>query len=139
MADRMQNASPNKKRILIVDDESGQRFLCNMALKRLGYETVAVENGREAIAKFTNAKDAGEDSPFALVLLDMVMEEDFDGLKTCDAIQDLYPEQKTIIVSGYAKGKKGDAAERLGADWLAKPYTIPELAAAVKKQLEPVE
>ena len=135
MTDKMKSDSPDKKRILIVDDEAGQRFLCNIALKRLGYETVPVEGGREAIAKLREAKSAGEDSPFALVLLDMVMEEDFDGLKTCDAIQSIYPGHKVIIVSGYSKGDRAKAAMRRGADWLAKPYTIPELAKAVKKQL----
>lgn len=128
--------SRGSERVLIVDDEPGQRFICAIALKRLGYKAVAVEGGREAVEKFKEAKDADGPSPFALVLLDMVMEADFDGMKTYAAIQNLYPEQKAIIVSGSITQQLAESAKLIGADCLEKPYTTPELAIAMRKNLD---
>ena len=50
----------------------------------------------------------------------MVMEEDFDGLDTLEAIQRQNPSQKTIMVSGHSATGRAMAAQEKGAKWLAK-------------------
>jgi hypothetical protein len=57
----------------------------------------------------------------------MIMEEDFDGLATCERIHDVFPAQRIMIVSGYAPSKRGKAAMELGATWLEKPYRTRDL------------
>ena len=70
-----------------------------------------------------------------LVIVDMVMGYDFDGLDTLEALKELFPEQRVLIASGYTGESRAKAAQELGADWLAKPYEMHELATAVRKQL----
>lgn len=128
--------SRGSERVLIVDDEPVQRFLVKKGLKRLGYDISEADNGHQAVALFEKAKKAEDDTPFDLIVLDMIMEEDFDGLDTYEAILKLYPDQKAIIASGYAENARVKAAEKLGADWLAKPYEMNDLAGATRKKLD---
>ena len=117
--------------ILVVDDEPGQRFLASSCLTRLGYTVGLAENGRSAVEMFAKLQEHEQPSPYDLVVLDMIMEPVFDGLDTLRAIRDMYPEQKALIVSGHAENDRLTAALGLGAQWLAKPYTINGLANAV--------
>ena len=127
---------PGTERILIVDDESSQRFLAHVSLQRLGYQATAAEGGRQALAFFEAARTAGDPSPFDLVILDMVMDDDYDGLRTCREIMALYSDQKVIIASGQAEDAHAAATKKLGASWLPKPYTIEALSEAVRDRLD---
>jgi len=123
--------------VLVVDDEGSQRFAARHMLQRLGYRVSEAANGHEALHMFEEAARAEEGSPFDLVILDMVMELGFDGLATLRAIRELYPEQKAMVVSGYASDEiAAHDAGRLNARWLAKPFLRDELAREVRKQLD---
>ena len=121
--------------ILVVDDEPSQRFLSVITLKRLGYKVEEATNGHEAVRCFAEASKGGDASPFDLIIMDMIMEDDFDGLKAYEKIQEFYPDQKVIIASGHAEDGRAKAAQNLGAAWLAKPYERAELTRAVRGQL----
>lgn len=123
------------ERILIVDDEAGQRFLANNCLKRLGYTLEVAENGHDAVRLFTEAKGDNTSSPYDLILMDMLMAPGFDGLDALKEILSLYPKQKVIISSGHAEDDRVAAALELGAMWLAKPYTLTALNKAVADSL----
>jgi two-component system cell cycle sensor histidine kinase/response regulator CckA len=120
--------------ILVVDDEYSQRQLAKRSLKTMGYTVTTAENGHDALEKIGDVKN--EISSFDLVILDMIMEDDFDGLTTYEHILAKCPGQKVIIASGYAPTKRSQAAVDLGAVWLAKPYDNSELAAAVRSKLD---
>jgi len=124
-------------RILVVDDEPGQRFLASSSLKRLGYTVGVAEDGHSAVRLFTKAMERGETTPYDLVVLDMRMEPGFDGLDALRAIRTLYPEQSVLIASGHAEDDRSTAALAMGAKWLAKPYRIQGLARAVAEMLIP--
>jgi len=127
------------ERVLVVDDEPGQRFIACRSLKRLGYEVAEAENGHQAVKLFDQRDEGGNlkpESPFDLIVLDMIMEEGFDGLDTYEAILKLYPKQKSLICSGHAEDGRARAAVGLGADWLAKPYQMDGIAGAVRKRLD---
>ena len=124
------------ERILIIDDERSLRFTGRKSLERLGYEAAEAENGHKALEYFERAKNTGEDSRYDLIVLDMIMEDHFNGLATYQAILKLYPKQKAILCSGFAEDGPAKAAQELGADWLAKPYKLDELALAVRKRLD---
>jgi PAS domain S-box-containing protein len=118
-------------RILVVDDEPGQRFLARSALARLGYTVGLAENGCAALQLFTDAKDHQHPSPYDLVMLDMMMPPGPDGLDTFKAIRALYPAQKVLIASGHAEDHRSSEALSLGAKWLCKPYNLNSLSIAV--------
>jgi CheY-like chemotaxis protein len=68
-----------KARVLVVDDEAGNRDLLARRLQREGYGTVTAEGGREALAKVTQ-------EPIDVVLLDVMM-PDLDGLAVLEALK----------------------------------------------------
>ena len=65
----------DKRRILIVDDESMARALLRLMLVRAGFEVVESENGADALAKVAKKKPD-------LVLLDVMM-PGMDGFEVC--------------------------------------------------------
>ena len=122
--------------ILVVDDEPAQRRVAHRMLKKLGYSVAEVSNGRDAVETFNEKSAAGEKSPYDLVILDMIMEEDYDGLVTFQAIRDICPSQKAIIASGFAPTGRVQAAVEKGAGWLAKPYSMEKLAVSIRNKLD---
>jgi len=92
------------------------------------------------VAVFKEAREApgaSDRSPFDLLMCDMIMEEDFDGLDAFREISQIYPHQKCIIVSGFAESERSRAAINLGAgQFISKPYTLQKLASAVRKELD---
>jgi CheY-like chemotaxis protein len=121
--------------ILVVDDAEAQRIMAKRMLARLGYSVTAVENGHEGVRLFKEALDKGIAKAFDLVMLDMVMEDGYDGLDTTEDILKLYPAQKLFVVSGFAHNDRVRQAISRGAGWLAKPYTLAELAETVATQM----
>ena len=117
--------------LLVVDDNEDQRDLAYDVLGSLGYNVSVASNGRAAVAYL---KDHWCD----LVLLDMIMEPDFDGLDTFRAIRELRPTQKAIVLSGFAQSGRVDEILRMGASaYLRKPYTVEAIARLVRSALDP--
>lgn len=120
--------------ILIADDEAVQRHLLHRSLTRLGYTTEIAANGKDAVKLYEDAQAAGR--LFDLVMLDMVMDEGFDGLDAYTAIKATAPDVRCIIVSGFSTTERSRAATEAGAVWLSKPYFGQQLAAAVRSTLD---
>ena len=60
-----------------------------------------------------------------------------DGLETYQKILKLYPNQKAILVSGYAETKQVQEAQRLGAgDYVRKPFVLEKIGEVVRKELD---
>ena len=115
--------------ILIVDDDPVQRRVISQLLKSLGYEVEVVDSGEEALSSI-KTRD------FNLLILDMVM-NGMDGTETFRQILRLNPNQKAIIVSGYAVSQRVQNALGLGAGaFLPKPLKMGELAISVRKVLD---
>ncbi|MGD9161895.1 MAG: PAS domain S-box protein [Desulfobacteraceae bacterium] len=119
----------NGESVLVVDDEASQREItCNM-LEVLGYKAESVSSGEEALAYLQN-KSAD------IVLLDMIMDQGINGRETYERIIKIHPEQKAVIVSGYADTKEVNEAQRLGAGrYIKKPLTLKKLGPTVKEEL----
>jgi signal transduction histidine kinase/ActR/RegA family two-component response regulator len=125
-------ASPRgDARILIVDDEPIQLRTGRRVLVRLGYQVETMESGLRAYELFSRAAGSGQ-SPFDLVIMDMVLGEVLDGLQVIERIQRLFPDQKVIVVSGHAPTERAELAVKRGVTWLAKPYEVETLAEVVQ-------
>ena len=106
-----------------------QRRVARKLLKLLGYDVHTVSNGNRAIAYVKN-------NPQDLLVVDMVM-DDIDGTETYRKILEYQPEQRAIILSGYAMSPRVEEALRLGAgSFVTKPITLRFLASAVRKELD---
>jgi|SRR4051794_20572346 len=119
-------------RILVVDDNTSMREAVSEMLQQVGYETVAVENGRLALQVHL-------DTPVDLIITDLFM-PDTDGLEIINQFRQQFPEVKIIAVSGG--GSRGlvellSVARKMGAQRaLMKPFSWEELLAAVQGVLD---
>ena len=115
---------------MVVDDESSQRDIAEALLTSLGYHVTTVNNGRQAVEFLkTNSVD--------LVVMDMIMESDFDGLSTYEEIIKIHPHQKAVIVSGFSQTERVEKMLKLGAgQYIRKPYTRTVLGQAVRSVLD---
>ena len=139
---RSSPAPLRQARILVVDDELVQLRTSRRILTSLGYAVETCGSGAEALAQIDAAISDGSDlgvtpasCPYDLVILDMVLHEDRDGLEILDAIREIVPEQRAIIVSGHAPSERIERALSAGLIWLPKPYTKRELEHTVRRAL----
>ena len=114
-----------KERILIVEDEA----LTVLALKReladLGYE-VAGEAGTA-----TDALRAAEEKQADLVLMDIRLDGGISGVAAAAAIRGQL-DIPVVFLTAHAAGETVARAVESGAfGYLLKPYTAPELKAAI--------
>jgi two-component system cell cycle sensor histidine kinase/response regulator CckA len=116
--------------ILIVDDiESQREITCNM-LDVLGYTSIAVSSGEEAVEYL---KEHSVD----LILLDMIMDPGMNGQETYERIIEIQPNQRAIIVSGFAETDEVKKAQGLGAgQYIKKPLTLERIGIAIKEELK---
>lgn len=132
--ERLPTAPRGTARILLVDDEPTQLRTGRRVLVRLGYQVETLESGLRAYELFSRASAAGQ-SPFDLVIMDMVLGEALDGLQIIEQIQRLFPSQKVVVVSGHAPTERAERAVKKGLPWLSKPYGMEALADAVQRVL----
>ncbi len=127
--DDVVNCRGNGETMLIVDDMPEQRELACTILKKLGYSVSSVPSGEDAV-EYLRTKRAD------MVILDMIMEPGIDGLETFKRISEFRPDQRFVIVSGYAETERLREIQRLGCRLcIKKPYSIAEIGGAVKKGL----
>jgi signal transduction histidine kinase len=118
-------------KILVVDDDAALRGVIGLALQAEGYDVLEAEDGSGAI------QVACEQLP-DLVLSDVRM-KGMDGYR---ALANLRQHVATaslpfILMTGQADADGMRRGMELGADdYLAKPFTIPQLVAAVEARLK---
>ena len=118
-------------KILIVDDEKDMRWLLSNLLKGNGYIVDEAEDCGEALDFFK------KNSPPDLILLDLRMPGEMDGIDLLKKIKATRPEIQVIILTAH--GNIGSAVEaiKLGAyDYLTKPFENERLRLTIKRALE---
>jgi CheY-like chemotaxis protein len=119
-----------KASILIADDDASNREVLCYYLRRKGYDIHAVADGEQALAAVAQRQ-------FSLVLLDVVM-PGIDGLEALRRIRLTHAARDlpVILFTGLDAPDALDTAGELGANaWLAKPYQLADLLAAVRGQI----
>jgi CheY-like chemotaxis protein len=116
--------------VLVVDDiESQREITCDM-LDVLGYKSIAISGGEEAVEY---VKEHSVD----IILLDMIIDPGINGRETYEKIIEIHPNQKAIIVSGFAETDEVKKVQRLGAgQYIRKPLTLQKIGVAIKEELE---
>ena len=119
-----------RERILIVDDDDAQREVGRELLATLGYAVESVPSG-EAALEWLRADTAD------LLVLDMIMPGGLDGADTFRRARALRPDQRAIVLSGYAESERVTEALKLGAGaFVRKPVTLDRLGRAVRAELD---
>jgi DNA-binding LacI/PurR family transcriptional regulator/signal transduction histidine kinase/ActR/RegA family two-component response regulator len=132
ISQRPETPGGGRARVLIVDDDPVQLRTGRRILTHLGYDVDTQSRGASAYQLF--AERSGE-SPYDLVILDMSLNEERDGLELFEQIQELFPNQRAIVASGHALSERVERAMARGLAWLAKPYTADDLGRAVQAAL----
>ncbi len=115
--------------ILLVEDEEGLRALNARGLSSRGYTVLEAGNGVEAIEAFD------KHGKVDLVVSDVVMPE-MDGPTLLKELRRRAPDVKIIFVSGYAEEAfSKNLPDQEQYAFLAKPFTLKQLVAEVKKTL----
>ncbi|MFN8586876.1 MAG: PAS domain S-box protein [Candidatus Eisenbacteria bacterium] len=113
--------------VLVVEDEPGVRALVCMTLRRAGYDVIEAadgEAGLQAVAAHAGTID--------LIVSDVVMPR-LNGRDMAERLLQARPGLRFLFISGYpddARSPQDFAGEASG--FLAKPFTPPELLAAVR-------
>jgi two-component system KDP operon response regulator KdpE len=117
-------------RILVIDDEPQIRRIMRTALTGACYEVDDAKTGEEGLAKVREFRPD-------LVLLDINM-PGMGGLAACRAIR---TDSNVAIIMLTVRNSEADKVEALDAgadDFVAKPFSTPELLARIRAALRRV-
>jgi two-component system, cell cycle sensor histidine kinase and response regulator CckA len=115
-------------RILLVEDEDTVRAVAERALTRQGYTVTTASDGDEGLEL---VKAGGE---FDLVLSDVVMPS-MDGPAMAREIRKLSPRLPVLFMSGYAEEQLRREIDIDGMHFLAKPFSVQQIASKVSEVL----
>lgn len=116
--------------ILVVDDAPGDLQLLSSSFKQQGYRVEIATNGQAAIAGI-------QDTLPDVVLLDLLMPE-MSGYEVCESLQKISIVRDVPIIfvsSSDDIDNKVRALSLGGADFISKPFQMPEVLARVENQL----
>lgn len=117
-------------RILIVDDQRTIRLTSAQAVRAEGHEADTADSGQVALLKL-------QEEHYDLVMLDLRMEKEADGLDYLARLQKISPRLPVVICTAHASIETAVEAMRRGAqDYLEKPFTpeqLRQLLARVEK------
>lgn len=120
-----------KKNILIMDDETGVRFVLSEMLRNLGYNPIESSNGRECIDKFIELRELGYE--ISAVILDLIIPGGMGGREAVAELLKIDPNVKTIVSSGYSNDPVLSNYSEYGfTDILSKPYNLDQLKQKLK-------
>ena len=120
-----------KRTVLLVDDEDGVRRLAARALTKHGWTVLSADSGAAALALASETEIA---ESLCAIVSDVVM-PGMDGPSLVRALRSRHPGLPAVLASGYAEitGLDGPTTEH--TTFLAKPYTLKELVAALEARV----
>ncbi len=118
------------KKLLVVDDQQGVRFLISEIFQEEGYSVAEASNYEEAIAV---AKKFIPD--VALVDMRLGNNTGYDGGDIVKELKKNIPELVPIVVTAHSEPDKLNKAIRSGAVYcLEKPFNVEQIVSVVNEQ-----
>ncbi len=128
MATELRKKNPELPRLLVVDDDPGQRSLLNSFLGRQGFVIVTAGSGQEALDILRAGK-------FDMMISDVRM-PGLSGLETLRLARKEHVTLPVLLVTAFTDVRDAVAAMRDGAvNYLAKPIDLDELLATVRQAI----
>ncbi|MFH1147236.1 MAG: response regulator [Pseudomonadota bacterium] len=118
------------KKILLVDDSKASRMMIKLCLPKPEpvYEVEEADGGKRCL-------DLYRASPYSLVLLDLTMPE-MDGFQTLEALKQLDPSAKVVVVTADIQPRAQERVMALGAlEVVPKPPSKDKMKAILEKYL----
>ena|SRR3989344_2495395 len=117
-------------KLMVVDDEID---ICNFVksfFEMRGFKVTTALNGDEAMSKLL------QDRP-DIVILDVKMRRDGEGLEYLPKIKKALPTAKVMMVTGVEDEKTVESARKLGADdYITKPLVLEYLETNVLNKIK---
>lgn len=130
--------TPWKPRVLVCDDESAQRTILGEILAAAGHPVATAGSVDEGISCFQEGHDS--DEPFDLVLTDLKMPGDTDGLELLRGVKEIEPEVEVVLMTAYSTVRSAVHAMKLGAfEYLPKPFDKDRLLHVVNLATEKLQ
>ena len=123
-----------RHRVLITDDHADIRKLVRMTLDTADVEVYEADNAASALELIYRIRPK-------VVLMDIMMPGEMDGLDACRQIKADADLARTIVIMLTARGQQADldAGKTAGADaYLVKPFSPLELLDMVSRYLSDV-
>jgi two-component system cell cycle sensor histidine kinase/response regulator CckA len=116
------------ERILLVEDEPVLRELISEMLARKGYDVVAEANPSAAIYR-------AEHDDFDLLITDVSL-PGMSGVDLADTLHGRRARLGVLLISGYPRANIDDARLNNHVGFLAKPFSIEDVASAAREALD---
>jgi CheY-like chemotaxis protein len=124
-------APRGRETILVVEDEAGVRALVIKLLQGLGYRMLQAQSGPHALDVWRQQGDAVD-----LLITDIVMPDGMNGVELAERLRRQRPELKVIYTSGYLADLSREDISRHSDAYIAKPFSLIELARLVRRTLD---
>lgn len=122
--------TPSTVNILVVDDDRETRELLREVLSEEGYHVVTSGSGEEAL-------EIGKQECFDVIISDMKLGPNLNGLDVLRAYKSIQPESEVILITAFGSMETAIEAVKAGAfDYLSKPFKIEEVLLQVGRALE---
>ncbi len=119
--------------ILVMDDQESIRVLAKEMLKKCGYSSETVADGKEALEKYVSAQKSG--NPFDVVIMDLTIPGGMGGKEAVSKLLNIDRKAKVIVSSGYSSDNIMANYKNYGFKGrISKPF----LAESLKKEISKV-
>jgi CheY-like chemotaxis protein len=117
-------------KVLLVEDDERVRAFAEEALRDLGYQVLTAESAAEALQRISGEPDVD------LLLTDVVM-PDLNGRQLAEQVLELKPGLPVLYMTGFTRNAVvHNGMLDPGVNFMAKPFTVDQLAAKVREALE---
>ena len=120
-----------RETILVVEDEAGVRALVIKLLQDLGYRLLQAQSGPHALDVWRQRGDEVD-----LLITDIVMPDGMNGVELAERLRRHRPGLKVIYTSGYLADLSREDISRHSDAYIAKPFSLIELARLVRRTLD---
>ncbi len=123
-------AAQSTVNILVVDDDRETQELLREVLREEGYRVVTSGSGEEAL-------EIGKQESFDVIISDMKLGPNLNGLDVLRAYKSIQPESEVILITAFGSMETAIEAVKAGAfDYLSKPFKLDEVVLQVGRALE---
>lgn len=118
--------SPDKLRIMVLDDEPIVCKRLKPALEKLGYEVDAFTQSPEAMHQIQRIS-------YDIIITDLKMKE-IDGMQVLSEAKKRHPGTEVIVITGFATMETAKQSLQKGVfDFIAKPFKLSEIQEVVNR------
>jgi two-component system phosphate regulon response regulator PhoB len=114
-------------RVLVVEDDAGNRLLLRRILEDSGYEVAEASDGPTALQTISH-------DPVGLVILDLGL-PGVDGVEVLERVRRSSGVPVLVLTGRTQEAEKLRVLDAGADDYVVKPYSLPELAARVRALL----